>query len=388
MRTYKYQIRNQSNVIRLGNLIDDMWQVHKYFHEWQRQRYKEGLPYANYNAMSAHLTECKRTTHSHWRSLPSQVMQQELTRIDKAYQRFFKKQGGKPHIKGRHKFKSITFPQKSGWSIEDNRITILFRKYENGKWKYDYVPFTFHKHRDYHGNISTITIKRDKCGDYWLYITTDNTNTEPLPATGESVGADNVIQGMNLIYSQIKFGMKEAYLTLDTGEKIQHPQPLKQSLKELRKLNKSISRKVKGSNNWYRAVREIARLYRKIANQRKDWHWKLATYLCRKFDLIATETLNLNGMKRLWGRKISDLAFGQFIQILKYKCFKHNREFRQVGQWTATTKPCSNCGYKNENLTLKDRQWACPECGSHHDRDINAAINILRAACGPIVEIA
>ena len=91
----------------------------------------------------------------------------------------------------------------------------------------------------------------------------------------------------------------ETYLTLSTGEKIQSPQFLKQSLKELRKRNKAVSRKIKGSNNWWRAVRELARLFMKIRNQRKDWHWKLATRFCREFDTIATETLNLDGMKRL-----------------------------------------------------------------------------------------
>jgi putative transposase len=190
-------------------------------------------------------------------------------------------------------------------------------------------------------------------------------------ATGKSVGID--------------FGM-DTYLTLSTSEKIQHPQPLKRSLNQLRKLNKSVSRKQKGSGNWWRAVRELARLYIKIANQRRDWHYKRATDLCRRFDTIVTETLTLEGMKRLWGRKVSDLAFYQFVKILKYKCFKHNREFLQVGQWTPTSKPCSGCGYHNENLSLSDRQWTCPECGSHHDRDVNAAINILRAALGPVVE--
>ena len=101
--------------------------------------------------------------------------------------------------------------------------------------------------------------------------------------------------------------------------------------------------------------------------------------LCKRFDTIAIETLNLEGMKRLWGRKVSDLAFYSFVEILTYKCKKHKRELRKVGQWTATTKPCSDCGFHNENLTLSDRQWTCPECGSHHDRDVNAAINILRA---------
>ena len=234
--------------------------------------------------------------------------------------------------------------------------------------------FPFHPHRDWKGNIRYIQILRDAIGTFWLYVVTNDSSKEVLPATGESVGAD--------------FGMKDAYLTLSTGEKIEHPQPFKHSLNQLRDLNRAVSRKPKGSGNWWREVRELARLYNKVANQRRDWHYKLATDLCRRFDTIATETLNLEGMKRLWGRKVSDLAFYQFMEILQFKCLKHNRELRQVGQWTPTTKPCSDCGYKNDNLSLSDRQWTCPECGSHHDRDINAAINILRAAYGPGVEMA
>ncbi len=380
MKTYKYKIYNQSNTIRIGNLLDDMWQVHEYFHKWQDQRYKDGLSYANYAAMCQHVKDLKRSTHPHWQSLPSQAIQAELERIDNAYQRFFKKLGGKPHIKPRHKFKSITLKQ-AGYKLTNNHITLTLRKWNprTRKWQFDKVPYTFHKHRQWHGTLVRITIKRDTCGHYWLCITTTYTDSKPLPATGQSVGADNVIQGMDLVYSQTKSGMKDAYLTLSTGEKIQHRQPLKQSLNKLRSLNKELSRKKKGSNRWWWCVRELARLYRKIANQRNDFHWQLASKLCKKFDTIVLETLNLEGMKRLWGRKVSDLAFYQFVEILKYKCQKHKRLFKQVGQWTATTKPCSDCGYHNQTLTLNDRQWRCPACGSHHDRDINAAINILRA---------
>ena len=375
MKTYKYQFRNQSNIIRIGNLLDDIWQVHAYFHKWQNQRYKDGKPYANYNAMAAHLTQLKRTTHPHWNALPSQAMQEQLRRIDEGYQRFFKKLGGKPRGKRKEKFKSLTFPGTAHWKIEDNRIRLTFRKWcpDKRKWKMDYVWYTFHKHREWAGNIRKVTIKRDNCGEYWLILTTNFMDTEPMLATGEIVGAD--------------FGIKDgSFLTLSTGEKVASPQFLRRSLSELRTLTKSLSRKVKGSNNWYRAVLELARLYRKIAWQRKDWHWKLATDLCRRFDFLAFENLNIDGMKRLWGRKVSDLSFYQFVSILEYKCKKHGKTFRQIGRWTATTKPCSDCGYHNENLSLSDREWTCRQCGSHHDRDVNAALNILRAALDPAVE--
>ena len=126
MKTYKYQFGRQSNCIRIGNLLDDMCQVHEYFHKWQRQRYKDGLPYANYNAMSAHLTDLKQTTHPHWNALPSQAIQQELRRIDEAYERFLKKLGGRPKIKKQHKFKSITFPGHSGWELGTQGLRSCF----------------------------------------------------------------------------------------------------------------------------------------------------------------------------------------------------------------------------------------------------------------------
>ena len=279
MKTYKYPFYDQSNTIRIGNLLDDMWQVHEYFHKWQRQQYEDGLPYANYYAMDSHVKVLKQTTHPHWQALPSQAIQQELKRIDKAYDNFLKKLGGRPKIKKRHKFKSITYPGEAGWSLKNNRITLTFRKWnpKTRKWQFDKVPYTFHKHRQWHGTISRITLKRDSCGNYWLCITTTYTDFRPLPTTGKSVGAD--------------FGMKDAYLTLSTGEKIQHPQPLKHALNKLRSLNKELSRKVKGSNGWWRCVRQLARLYEKITNQRKDFHWQLTSKLCKKFDTIVLETL-------------------------------------------------------------------------------------------------
>ena len=230
MKTYKYKFGDQSNTIRIGNLLDDIWQVHVYFHRRQRQRYKDGLPYAGYAAMCEHLTDLKRTTHSHWNALPSQAIQEELKRIDRAYQRFLNKLGGRPKIKKRHKFKSFTLKQ-TGYKLKGNRITLSFRKWNNGKWRFDRVPYTFHKHREFHGTLKRITIKRDTCGDYWLYLITDFVDTKLLPTTSQSVGAD--------------FGMKNAYLTLSTGEKIQHPQPLRTNLKKLRSLNKALSRKQK-----------------------------------------------------------------------------------------------------------------------------------------------
>ena len=366
--------------MRLGNMLDDLGDVHNHFLALEKRYYRIYGKYAGRYRLQPHLTKLLQCTHKHWAWIPRDTLDEVIKRLHLAWEKFFDylkkgKRGrrvGPPKFKKREKYRSAKFPY--AYKLEEGRVRISFRVWnpKTQKFnKYNKRYFLFHQHRDSEGNVKYVQIGRDSVGTFYLYIVTDNTSKEVMSTTGESVGID--------------FGM-DTYLTLSNGEKIQHPQPLKQSLNELRTLNKSVSRKQKGSGNWWRAVRQLARLYRKITNQRRDWHYKRATDLCRRFDTIVTETLNLDAMKRLWGRKVSDLAFYQFVEILKFKCFKHNREFSQIGQWAPTTKPCSDCGHHNENLSLSDRQWTCPECGSHHDRDVNAAINILRGCLDPPVE--
>ena len=354
-------------------MLDDLCDVHNHFLALENRYYRRYGKYAGRFRLQPHLTKLLKRTKQHWAWIPRDTLDAVIIRLHLAWERFFEIPGtGKPKYKRKGRYRSAKF--QTGYKLEEGRVRLSFKSWDapSHRLKFDKRWFSFHQHRKWNGNVQYLQILRDSVGTYWLYIVTDDISKEVLPATGESVGAD--------------FGMKDAFLTFNTGEKIQSPQFLKQSLKQLRTLNKALSRKVRGSGNWWRCVQQLARLYRHISNQRLDWHWKLATDLCKRFDLIATETLNLKGMKRLWGRKVSDLAFGQFVEILAFKCFKHKRDFHQIGQWTATTKPCSECGYENKNLSLSDRRWTCPHCGSHHDRDVNAAINILRAACDPVVE--
>ena len=364
MKTEKYEFYHQSNLIQIGNLLDDLHEVHVHLLSLQRRYYRIYGKYASFGRICAHITKLKRRTKPHWNQLPSQVLQQVAKRIHLGYEKFFdylsdKKKGlsprkvGKPKIKPQHKYNSLTFTQ-SGYEIKDNRIYIKCLK----------KSFTFWKHREWTGIIKRVIIKRDNVGDYYLYLVCENSKpAKQLPLTGNEAGAD--------------FGMK-TFLTLSDGIKIESPQFFKQLLNAIRSATRSFSRKQKGSKAWYRAKRYLVRLYKKIAQRRRDWFFKLALRLVRRYDKIAIETLNLEGMKRLWGRKISDIAFGEFSLILQWTCAKYGKTLLKAGRWEATTKPCSECGYPNKDLTLSDRYWTCPDCGSHHDRDINAARNILR----------
>ena len=118
--------------------------------------------------------------------------------------------------------------------------------------------------------------------------------------------------------------------------------------------------------------------HERIYNLRDDWQWKLCHELCRKYDIICIEDLSIEGMKRLWGRKVSDLAFSEFVKKLEQVAFKYGCEIRKVDRYYASSKTCRHCGYVNKELSLRDRQWVCPECGAFLDRDLNAAMNIVR----------
>ena len=364
MKTEKYEFYHQSNLIQIGNLIDDLHSVHVHLLLLQRRYYRIYGKYASFARICSHITKLKERTKPHWNQLPSQVIQQVAKRIHLGYEAFFdnikdrkagktKRKIGRPKIKPNHKYNSLTFTQ-AGFKIEGNRLYIgCFKK-----------SFTFWKHRDWTGIIKTVTIKRDTVGDYYLYLRCEDCEpSEKLPLTGNVAGAD--------------FGIK-TLLTLSDGRKIESPEFYKQDLNAVRSASKALSRKQYLSNGWYRAKRHLARVHKKIANRRRDYFFKLALRLVRKYDVISIETLNLEGMKRLWGRKISDIAFGEFSLILQWTCAKYGKTLLKAGRWEATTKPCNTCGTLNENLSLNDRQWRCPNCGSHHDRDINAAINILR----------
>ena len=168
------------------------------------------------------------------------------------------------------------------------------------------------------------------------------------------------------------------FITLSNGEKINSPEYLKKSLRKLRRLNKSHSRKKTNSKNKEKARIKLAKCYEKIANQRKYFNDCLSKKLLDNYDFIFIEDLNIQSMKKLWGRKVSDIAWSQFVNMLTYKAIDQGKFVFKIDKFYPSSKLCHNCGYKNEALSLNDRKWICPVCHSELDRDINASKNILK----------
>ena len=168
------------------------------------------------------------------------------------------------------------------------------------------------------------------------------------------------------------------FLTLSTGEKIVAPQPLKAQLRHLRKAQRALSRKKKGSKSRNRARLDVARVHRKVANVRNDWQWKRVRMLLLMFDILAFETLNIKAMRQLWGRKIGDLGFADFLLKAQWTARKLGKDLIKIDPWEPTTVLCHACGYR-QDMPLNMRVFACGGCGKIEHRDLNAALNILEA---------
>ena len=325
-----------------------------------KRYYRMWGKHLNCAKLQSHIAKLRKR-HQFWQSIGSQAVQDICQRIEKAYQLFFKhnKKGVRPpNFKKVKKYKSFTLKQAGYKLLSGNRIKIANRVYQ------------FWKSREVEGKIKTLTIKRTALGELFMVIVVDNElEPEIKSTTGKIAGFD--------------FGLK-TFLTCSDGTLIDSPQFLKQSLNAIKKASKNHSKKVKRSNNRERARKNLVRQHENVCNRRRDWFWKLAHELTDKFDVLCFETLNLKGMQRLWGRKISDVAFGEFLQILSWVTKKKNKQLVYIDQWYPSSKTCSHCGHILENLDLSIRQWRCPSCQSINGRDENAARNIQMVGASTI----
>ena len=357
VKTYKYKLySSKRNKILLAK-IELACEIHNHSVALTRRYYRITGKHLSAYQLKKHYTKLKRLPkYAHWKGLGSQAIQDVAERIDRSYQAFFthmkdKRAGRKspPHFQNRKKYKSFTLKQAGYCFHGRNIVTIMGREYK-------YV-----NHRPFEGKIKTLTVKRNRLDELFLYVVCEQEANEVLPRLGKTTGYD--------------FGLKH-FLTDSEGGFIDSPEFYKNSLTELRKKHRNISKKAKGSNNRKRAIADLSRIHEKVSNQRRDWFYKTSIAILSENACVCFEDLNLQGMKKLWGRKVSDFAFAEFLIILDAQCRKTGSTFVKVGRFEPTSKACHHCGTVNKDLTLADREWICPGCGATLDRDKNAAINI------------
>ncbi len=319
------------------------------WHEKQEQ--------VGYNETSGMLTAWKKQEELQFLNEVSSVpLQQGLRHLQKAFSNFFAGRAKYPNFKKKHQGGSAEFT-KAAFKWRNGQV-FLAKSPE---------PLAIRWSRQIPENTepSTITVKLSPAGR-WIVSLLVDVEIAPLPASINSVGVDVGITSL---------------VALSNGNKISNPKNLKKKRKKLRRVQKTLSRKQKGSKNRHKARLKVAKVYQEITDARKDFLHKLTTQLVRENQTIAIENLAVKNMLRnhKLAQAISDASWGELIRQLEYKCQWYGRNLVKIDRWFPSSKTCEHCGHIVEKLPLNIREWDCPKCGTNHDRDINAARNILAA---------
>lgn len=298
----------------------------------------------------------------------SVALQQSLRHLQAAYANFFTKRAKYPNFKRKAPGGSATFT-RNAFRLTGGKLTI--RKVPAS------LDIRWSRELPKGARPSSVTVSLDASGRWHVSFMCEDATIKSLPKRKTAVGIDVGITSL---------------ATLSTGEKIANPKHDERELKRKRALSRRLSRKKNGSKNRLKAKLKLARHHARIADRRKDHLHKLSTRLVRENQVIVVEDLNVSGMvrNRKLARVISDAAWGELFRQLEYKSEWYGRDFVKVDRFFPSSKTCNACGLIVERLPLSVRSWACPKCGVEHDRDVNAARNILAAglavsACGPDV---
>ncbi|URR34797.1 transposase [Thermosynechococcus sp. HN-54] len=330
------------------------------------EAWRERQERIDYTQTSVLLTEWKKQDDLQFLNEVSSVpLQQALRHLQSAFNNFFAGRAKYPNFKKKRHGGSAEFT-KSAFRWKDGKL-FLAKCLE---------PLNIRWSRQLPEGVepSTVTVRLNPAGQWYVSLRFDDPRDLTLQPVNQSVGLDAGLSSL---------------VTLSTGEKVANPKHFDRHYKRLRKAQQSLSRKQKGSRNWNKARLKVAKIQQKIADSRKDHLHKLTTRLVRENQTIVVESLAVKNMvkNRQLARSISDAGWGELIRQLDYKTQWYGRTLVKIDQWFPSSKRCGKCGHVVEQLPLNVREWDCPECGAHHDRDVNAAQNILAvghtvAVCG------
>ena len=296
----------------------------------------------------------------------TKVMKQAIRQMDGAYQKFFKQHTGFPRFKAKKDKQSALFPYEaiSKHNTFETRHISLTTPLKNIKFRCSDLYLS--RLQKYNKNIRSATLSKTKSGNFFLSILIEMEDTElkRFEHTNKQVGID--------------LGVKDFVITSD-GEVFENKHFFKKEEKQIKKLQRQLSKKVKGSNNRKKAQHKIAKLFERITNKKDAYIHYVANELLSYFDTIFMEDLNVQGMLRNHhlAKAIQEVGFYKFKETLVNKALVNDKQVVFVDRFYPSSKTCSVCGYKKRDLRLSDREWVCPKCGTNHDRDINAAVNIL-----------
>jgi len=354
LKSYKYRIypdQNQKEL--LSKIFGQVRFVYNLGLETKIQAYTGNKKHLTCFDLNKQITDLKKDIE--WlNESPSQALQMSIRNLDNAYTNFFRG-AGFPKFKSKYSKQSFQLPQ--GVKLSENKKQIYIPKLKMVDIDY---------HREFKGDIKTITVSKSVTNKYYISILVDNKKEKPekKPIKLETtVGID--------------LGIKDLVITSD-GKKFENQGFLKSNLRLLRIEQRSLARKQKGSNHYKKQKLKVALLHEHIKNQRLDYLHKITRYLVDNYDTICIENLATSNMmknKKL-SRAIGDVGWYMFKSFLEYKCDWYGKNLSIIGRFDPSSKTCSKCGSINKDLTLNDREWTCQVCGYQHDRDINAAINI------------